>query len=63
MGREYTRQELLIESAAAASRLYEVGGRGDRRRFTDDDVFRFAGAYLCIAPPSIRLSTACRIQR
>lgn len=59
MGREYTRQELLIEAAAAANRLSEVGGRGDLRRFTDDDVFRFAVAYLWLrlAEPTCQLVT------
>jgi hypothetical protein len=59
MGREYTRQELLIEAAAAANRLFEVGGRGDLRRFTDDDVFRFAVAYLWLrlAEPTCQLVT------
>lgn len=59
MGREYTRQELLIEAAAAASRLFEVGGRGDLRRFIDDEVFRYAVAYLWLrlAEPTCQLVT------
>ena len=46
MGREYTRQELLVEAAAAANRLCEVGGMGDLRRYTDDEVFRSRFAWL-----------------
>ena len=59
MGREYTRQELLVEVAAAANRLYEVGGMGDLRRYTDDEVFRFAVAYLWLrlAEPTCQLVT------
>jgi uncharacterized protein with HEPN domain len=59
MGREYTRRELLMESAAAANRLHDVGGRGDLRRFADDEVFRFAVAYLWLrlAEPTCQLVT------
>ena len=31
MGRAYTRSELLVEVAAAATKLHEVGGTGDLR--------------------------------
>ena len=59
MGREYTRQELLVEAAAAANRLCEVGGMGDLRRYADDEVFRFAVAYLWLrlAEPTCQLVT------
>ncbi len=59
MDREYTRQELLVEVVAAASRLRELGARGDLRRFTDDEVFRFALAYLWLrlAEPACQLVT------
>ena len=59
MGRDYTRQELLIEAAAAAATLLEVGGRGDLRRFSDDEVFRYAVAYLWLrlAEPTCQLVT------
>jgi uncharacterized protein with HEPN domain len=59
MGRDYTRQELLIDAAAAAYKLHEVSGRGDLRRFTDDDVFRYAVAYpwLRLAEPTCQLVT------
>ncbi|MDQ1250837.1 MAG: hypothetical protein QG597_5217 [Actinomycetota bacterium] len=58
MGREYTRQELLVEAAAAA-KLLEVGGRGDLRRYSDDEVFQYAVAYrwLRLAEPTCQLVT------
>ena len=46
MGWDYPRQELLIEAAAAASKLSEVGSRGDLHLYTDDEVFRYTVAYL-----------------
>jgi hypothetical protein len=59
MGREYTRHELRVELSAAASRLQDVGTRGDLRRYVDDQVFRFALAYLWLrlAEPACQLST------
>ena len=59
MGRAYTRNELLVEVAAAATKLHEVGGMGDLRRYTDDEVFRFGLAYcwLRVAEPACQLVT------
>ena len=45
MGRELTRYEVLVEASAAATKLREFGSRGDWRRFTDDEVFRYAVAF------------------
>lgn len=41
-----TRRERLAEAADAAVKLREVGALGDRRRYDDDDVFRYAVAFL-----------------
>ena len=59
MGREYTRHELLIEASAAAGNLSEVAERGDLRRFSDDEVFKYAVAYLWLrlAEPTCQLVT------
>lgn len=59
MGRELTRYERLIEASDAALRLREVGSRGDARRYADDDVFRFAVAFLWLryAEPLCQLVT------
>jgi hypothetical protein len=42
MGQEFSRHELLVEASAAATKLGEFGSRGDRRRFSDDEVFQYA---------------------
>lgn len=59
MGREFSRHELLVEASAAAIRLGEFGSRGDRRRFSDDEVFQYAIAFawLRLAEPLCRLTT------
>lgn len=59
MGRVYTRDELIVELAAAVGNLREVGSRGDVRRFADDRVFRFAVACLWsrLAEPTCQLVT------
>jgi hypothetical protein len=41
MGREFSLHELLVEASAAATKLGEFGSRGDRRRFSDDEVFQY----------------------
>ena len=46
MGRELTRSELLFEASDAATRLRKVSSRGDTHRYTDDEVFRSAVAFL-----------------
>ncbi|MDQ1250834.1 MAG: hypothetical protein QG597_5214 [Actinomycetota bacterium] len=53
MGREFSRPELLVEASAAATKLDEFGSRGDRRRFSDDEVFQYAIAFawLRLAEP------------
>lgn len=57
MGREFTRHELLVEASAAATKLRKFGSSGDRRRFTDDEVFQYAVAFawLRLAEPLCRL--------
>jgi uncharacterized protein with HEPN domain len=59
MGRVYTRDEWIVELAAAAGNLREVSSRGDVRRFADDRVFRFAVAFLWLrlAEPACQLVT------
>jgi uncharacterized protein with HEPN domain len=59
MGRVYTREELIVEVAAASGNLREVSSRGDMRRFTDDVVFRYAVAFLWLrlAEPTCQLVT------
>lgn len=59
MGREFSRPELLVEASAAATKLDEFGSRGDRRRFSDDEVFQYAIAFawLRLAEPLCRLIT------
>ncbi|MDQ1250831.1 MAG: hypothetical protein QG597_5211 [Actinomycetota bacterium] len=45
MGRELSRHELLVEAASAAEALRAVSSFGDRRRYDDDRVFRYAAAF------------------
>lgn len=46
MGRDYTREEMLVEVRSAVVRLGEGSSRSDLRRYSDDELFRFAVAYL-----------------
>jgi len=59
MGRVYTREEMLVEAGAAVARLGESSSRGDQRRYSDDELFRFALAYLWLrlAEPICQLVT------
>lgn len=59
MGPAYTRDELIVEVAAAAGNLREVSSNGDVRRFTDDSAFRYAVAFLWLrlAEPTCQLVT------
>jgi uncharacterized protein with HEPN domain len=59
MGRAYTRDELIVEVAAASGNLREVSANGDLRRFDDDRVFRYAVAFLWLrlAEPGCQLVT------
>ena len=59
MGRELSRHELIVEASAAVDSLLEVSSFGDRRRYDDDKVFRYAVAYawLRLAEPLCRLVT------
>jgi uncharacterized protein with HEPN domain len=49
----------LVEMAAATDRLASAATRGDQRRYTDDDLYRFAIAFLWLrlAEPATRLLT------
>lgn len=57
MGRELSRHELLVEAASAAEALRDVSSSGDRRRYDDDKVFRYAVAFawLRLTEPLCRL--------
>ena len=57
MGRELSRHELIVEASAAVDSLLEVSSFGDRRRYDDDKVFRYAVAFawLRLAEPLCRL--------
>lgn len=59
VGRVYTRDELIVELAAASGNLREVSSNGDVRRFTDDRVFCYAVAFLWLrlAEPACQLVT------
>lgn len=53
------RRRYLAEMTAAADRLARAAERGDDRRYTDDDLYRFAIAFLWLrlAEPATRLLT------
>ena len=51
------RRRYLLEMAAATDRLARAADSGDKRRFTDDDLYRYALAFLWLrlAEPATRL--------
>ena len=51
------RKRYLVEMAAATDRLASAATRGDQRRYADDDLYRFAIAFLWLrlAEPATRL--------
>lgn len=51
------RKRYLVEMAAATDRLASAASRGDQRRYADDDLYRFAIAFLWLrlAEPATRL--------
>lgn len=51
------RRRYLVEMAAATDRLAAAAARGDRRRYADDDLYRYAIAFLWLrlAEPATRL--------
>ncbi|MFI0432692.1 MAG: hypothetical protein ACH36H_06085 [Candidatus Nanopelagicales bacterium] len=49
MSREYTRDELILDVAAASANLREVSSNGDVRRFTDERVFSLSLGFLAAA--------------
>lgn len=57
MGRELSRNELLVEAASAAEILRDVSSSGDLWRYDDDRAFRYAVAFawLRLAEPLCRL--------
>lgn len=53
------RRRYLLEMAAATDRLAIAAARGDQRRYSDDDLYRYAVAFLWLrlAEPATRLLT------